>query len=155
MAGTGKSTLSRTVAQTFANRGQLGASFLFKRGEQDRGNARLLFPTIAHELFRQIPTLRHHIHKVIEDDPGIADRALKEQFDEPILQPLISVNSVQRQRWIFVIDALDECDKDHVRIVLSLLRQLSQAYAFFFLTSRPELLIRLGFAQMHAEILQL
>jgi hypothetical protein len=42
MAGTGKSTVSRTVAQMFADRGQLGASF-FKRGERDRGNARFFF----------------------------------------------------------------------------------------------------------------
>lgn len=52
MAGTGKSTVSRTVAQTFADRGQLGGSFFFKRGERDRENASLLFTTIVHELVR-------------------------------------------------------------------------------------------------------
>lgn len=35
MAGTGKSTISRTMAQTFADTGRLGASFFFKRGEAD------------------------------------------------------------------------------------------------------------------------
>lgn len=151
MAGTGKSTVSRTVAQTFANRGQLGASFFFKQGEHDRENARLLFPTITQELFRQIPTLRHDIHKVIDDDPDIADRTLKEQFEKLIFHPLINANSAQRQRLIFVIDALDECDRDHVRIILSFLRQLSQTNTRVFLTSRPELPIRLGFAQMRVE----
>jgi hypothetical protein len=87
---------------------------------------------------------------VIEDDPGIADRTLKEQFDKLILEPLISVNSAQRRRLIFVIDALDECHLDHVRVILSLLRQLGQAHTSVFLTSRPELPIRLGFAQMRA-----
>src|SRR6266516_2512004 len=43
MAGTGKSTISRTVAQIFSDRGQLGASFFFKRGERDRENASLFF----------------------------------------------------------------------------------------------------------------
>ncbi|KAH6970500.1 hypothetical protein BKA56DRAFT_529716, partial [Ilyonectria sp. MPI-CAGE-AT-0026] len=33
MAGTGKSTISRTVARDFASSGHLGASFFFKRGE--------------------------------------------------------------------------------------------------------------------------
>jgi hypothetical protein len=36
MAGTGKSTVSRTVAQTFSDKEILGASFFFKRGERDK-----------------------------------------------------------------------------------------------------------------------
>ena len=47
MAGTGKSTISRSVAQKFADRGVLGASFFFKRGEGDRGRAAIFFTTIA------------------------------------------------------------------------------------------------------------
>jgi WD40 repeat protein len=151
MAGTGKSTISRTVAQTFADCGQLGASFFFKRGEHDRENARLFFPTIVHELLRQIPALRSHIQKAIDNDPAIASRALKEQFDKLIFQPLIEASSTQSQRSILVIDALDECHRDHVSIILSLLRRLSQTYIRVFLTSRPELPIRLGFGQMRAE----
>jgi hypothetical protein len=37
-AGTGKSTISRTVARSRSKQGDLGASFFFKRGEVDRGN---------------------------------------------------------------------------------------------------------------------
>jgi adenylylsulfate kinase-like enzyme len=76
MAGTGKSTISRTVAQTSADRGQLGASFFFKRGERDRENASLFFTTIVHELVRRRQALRPYVHKAIGDDPGIAGRAL-------------------------------------------------------------------------------
>jgi hypothetical protein len=47
------------------------------------------FSTITYELFRQIPTLRPYFHKIIDDDPGIADRTLKEQFEKLIFQPLI------------------------------------------------------------------
>lgn len=35
MAGTGKSTISRTVAQRLAEEGTLGGSFFFKKGETD------------------------------------------------------------------------------------------------------------------------
>ncbi|KAM5349545.1 hypothetical protein ACJ41O_006050 [Fusarium nematophilum] len=38
MAGTSKSTISRTVARSLSRTGQLGASFFFQRGEADRGN---------------------------------------------------------------------------------------------------------------------
>ncbi len=50
MAGTGKSTISRTVAHSFANDGQLGASFFFKRGEGERGNAKCLSSSLFHSL---------------------------------------------------------------------------------------------------------
>ena len=52
MAGTGKSTISRTVAQSFAEDSQLGASFFFKRGEGERGNASRFFTTITLHLVR-------------------------------------------------------------------------------------------------------
>src|ERR1700744_3698405 len=57
MAGTGKSTVSRTVARSFKNKNQLGASFFFKRGEKDRGNAKKLFPTLIRQLVQLIPGL--------------------------------------------------------------------------------------------------
>jgi hypothetical protein len=47
IAETRKSIISRTVAQSFADNGQLGASFFFKRGEGNRGNAALFFTTVT------------------------------------------------------------------------------------------------------------
>ncbi|KAK9574875.1 hypothetical protein V6Z77_001663, partial [Aspergillus fumigatus] len=44
MAGTGKSTISRTVAHRLKENGPLRASFFFKKGEKDRGSAKSLFP---------------------------------------------------------------------------------------------------------------
>ncbi|CAG7944890.1 unnamed protein product [Penicillium nalgiovense] len=50
MAGTGKSTISRTVAESLKEKGILGASFFFKKGEVDRGNARRFVSTIVKQL---------------------------------------------------------------------------------------------------------
>src|SRR5271156_1351570 len=57
MAGPGKSTIARTIDQSFAANGQLGASFFFRRGEGDRGNATRFFTTIATDLMAHIPGL--------------------------------------------------------------------------------------------------
>jgi hypothetical protein len=57
MAGTGKSTISRTVAQARHDRGDLGASFFFKRGEIDRGSLAKFVSTLAHQLALSIPGL--------------------------------------------------------------------------------------------------
>lgn len=55
MAGTGKSTISQTVAGRLKQQHLLGASFFFKRGEEDRGTAKKLFPTLVEQLVISIP----------------------------------------------------------------------------------------------------
>jgi Mrp family chromosome partitioning ATPase len=66
MAGTGKSTIARTIAQLFASRGQLGASFFFKKGEGERGNASRFFTTIAADLVAHQPGMLPGIRKALE-----------------------------------------------------------------------------------------
>jgi hypothetical protein len=149
MAGTGKSTISRTISQTFAHQGQLGASFFFKRGEHDRGNASLFVTTIVCDLVHHIPELLPHVHKAINGEPWIARKSLKEQFNQLILQPLTDLSPTPpTSSIILVVDTLDECEREgDVRSILSLLanfRWLVSVRIRVFLTSRPELPIRLG-----------
>ena len=152
MAGTGKSTIARTVAKSFKQTKILGASFFFKRGEGDRGNAAKLFPTIARQLVVSLPQLIPAIQKAINDDPALVAKSLKEQFDKLLLYPLLSLEHSTKQipTTVIVIDALDECEEDNdIRVilqVLSRLRELSAVYIRIFLTSRPDLSIRLGFS---------
>ncbi|KFZ19736.1 hypothetical protein V501_00536 [Pseudogymnoascus sp. VKM F-4519 (FW-2642)] len=175
MAGTGKSTISRTVAQTFADKGDLGASFFFKRGEGDRGHAGMFITTIATQLIQKLPSLAPHVQNAIEADPGISKKALKQQFDTLVLQPLgkIRIHPQKSSSTVIVIDALDECDlkiqthpqksssivividaldecdrEEDVRTIIRLFSQVKHITSIqikFFLTSRPELPIRLGF----------
>jgi hypothetical protein len=151
LAGTGKSTISRTVAKSFREQGLLAASFFFKRGEGDRGNAARFFPTITKQLFTKIPEIHLAILQVIRDNPGISAKPLKEQFNELIYQPLHSLNRPENQSspLVIVIDALDECENDNnIRSILELLPRVQEsnyAHLRFFVTSRPELPIRLGF----------
>jgi hypothetical protein len=77
MAGTGKSIISRTVAQNFADKGELGASFFFKRGKGDRGHTGMFFATIATQLVQKLPSLAPHVQNTIEANPGISRKALK------------------------------------------------------------------------------
>ncbi|KAF4772655.1 hypothetical protein HAV15_005068 [Penicillium sp. str.  len=150
-AGSGKSTISRTVAKAFQKQGLLGASFFFKRGERDRGNAAWFFPTITKQLLIRIPELRAAILQVIRDNPGISAKPLKEQFDELIYKPLHSLTQsrLPGSRLVIVVDALDECDHDNdVQVILQLLPRVQEFKSpclRFFITSRPELPIRSGF----------
>jgi hypothetical protein len=149
MAGTGKSTIARTVAQSFKEKGQLGASFFFKNGEADRGNARRLIPTIVKQLMTSHPQLATSVLKAIEDDPDISTKSLREQFNRLLLQPLFHMKPNQTTPVVIVIDALDECEQEEdIRVILQLLPQVQNCKSLrllIFLTSRPELPIRLGF----------
>ena len=50
MAGTGKSTIARTVAHHYSEQKRLGASFFFSRDGGDVGHAGKFFATIAWQL---------------------------------------------------------------------------------------------------------
>lgn len=154
MAGTGKSTISQTVARSLKDSNHLGASFFFKRSEGDRGNAKKLFPTLIRQLMLRIFELRSGVREALHDDPDIATKSLKEQFEKLLLQPLLNLNQLGRQPQIavIVIDALDECEHDQdVRTIIRLLPRLQKAKALrirVFLTSRPEIPIKLGFSDI-------
>jgi hypothetical protein len=154
MAGTGKSTIARTVAQSFASCGQLGASFFFKKGEGERGNASRFFTTIATDLVVHEPGVVPGIRKALDEDSKIADKALKDQFEKLILQPLLEIKQARSQALarVVVIDALDECEQEQdIRVILQLLartKNIRPVPLRIVVTSRPELHIRLGFKEM-------
>ncbi|KAJ9130547.1 vegetative incompatibility protein HET-E-1 [Pleurostoma richardsiae] len=151
MAGTGKSTISRTVAEHLSTAKVPTASYFFKKGEGDRGKADKLFTTIAAQIVRQVQPLASHVRRVIEDDDSIGDKSKKEQFERLILEPLKKCTDEPRRPALVavVIDALDECDREaDARAIIHLLsraRELTTVRLRFFVTSRPELPIRLGF----------
>jgi type II secretory pathway predicted ATPase ExeA len=154
MAGTGKSTIARTIAQSFADREQLGASFFFKKGEGERGNASRFFTTIAVELMAHEPGMIPGIMTALHKDPAVSQGALTDQFEDLILQPLLGIKQAtsQASALIVVIDALDECEKEKdIRAILQLLARTKDIRPMplrIVVTSRPELHIRLGFKEM-------
>jgi hypothetical protein len=154
MAGTGKSTIARTVADNLAKDNLLGASFFFSRGRGDLGKAGKLVTTIAAQLAGKDRFLRDYIGKAIVDNSNIVQQGLGEQWKHLMFQPLIQLEErvTQPQTLAIVIDALDECeDEDKVRLLLQLLPQLKRLQKVrvrTFITSRPETAIRHGFDQI-------
>lgn len=55
MAGAGTSTITRTVARTFAVQNRLGASFFFSRGAGDLGDATKFVSHLAFQLAHRAP----------------------------------------------------------------------------------------------------
>lgn len=160
MAGTGKSTISRTVARSAKNHNCLGASFFFKRGQAGRGNAKKFFPTLTRQLILWKPELRPGVQKALDNDPDIASKSLREQFEKLLLQPLLGLNQRDQlpQNTVIVIDALDECEHDQdVQNIIRLLPRLQEVKSLclrVFLTSRLELPISLGFSEIGNHVYQ-
>jgi hypothetical protein len=156
VAGTGKSTISRTVAQTFADDGLLAASFFFKRGERDRGNASRFFSTITAQMVVKVPAMSPYVSEAIEADPGLVGKSMKDQFDKLISQPLSKMRGMPT--LVVVIDALDECEREgDIRNILHLLaqaRNVASVSLRVFVTSRPELPVRLGFKNISGTVYQ-
>lgn len=156
-AGTGKSTISRTVAAHLSANNVPGASFLFKKGDGNRGKAAMFFTTIAYQLVHQLPFLAPHVRNAIESDPEIADKAKGEQFQKLILEPLNKCKDDPHMpaRVSVVVDALDECDREEdakaIIGILSRAKEVTSVSLRFFVTSRPELPIRYGFGKIQGE----
>ncbi|KAH7243776.1 WD40-repeat-containing domain protein [Fusarium solani] len=152
MAGTGKSTISRTVARSFATTGRLGASFFFKRGEADRGSLSKFVTTIAAQLVSRVPAFAPHAKNAIDADTTIFGKAAQEQFKKLILEPLSRIPQDARKTatLVVVVDALDECERDDdIKLIINLfsrIKALQSPRLRILVTSRPDLPIRLGFS---------
>lgn len=153
MAGTGKSTISRTIARSLAARGLLGANFFFKRGESDRSSVNKLFTTLAFQLSLGNRRIAQQVIAALKSDPALPNKATRDQFDKLILEPiLLAYQGHEKSTLVVILDALDECE-DHsaARNVINLFsqsRSLPSLKLRVFITSRPEVMIRLGFNEV-------
>ncbi|KAG8965984.1 hypothetical protein FRC03_012719, partial [Tulasnella sp. 419] len=150
MAGTGKSTIARTVAKRFDERHHLGASFFFSRDEDDRRTANLVFPTIAYQIARRILSLREHIVKAAT--PDVCTAMLRTQLNKLIVEPFQRATS-QSTPLVIVMDALDECTSESqitemLLLLVPAIRAIKNTINIkLFLTSRPEVHISSKFKE--------
>jgi len=157
MAGTGKSTISRTIARELAEKKRLAASFFFTRGKKDISHSRMFFTTIAAQLANSLPVLRASISDAIDNNADIFQQGLRQQWNQLILNPLKSAPT-QSIQLVVIIDALDECDSmQDIQLILQLMEEakdLDTVRIKIFLTSRPEIPIFDGFRQLSGEAYQ-
>ncbi|KAH0543088.1 hypothetical protein FGG08_002602 [Glutinoglossum americanum] len=158
MAGTGKSTIARTIARRLNSQQRLGASFFFSRGEGDLANATKFFCTLASQLASMSSILKSNICQAIAKRCDIGQKSLRDQWEQLIYQPLAALksNELQSSDLILVIDALDECgNQNDIRAILQLLAEaktLSFIRLRIFVTSRPETPIQLGFKDLPGNV---
>ena len=144
LAGTGKSTIAQSFAETTFKNGKLGASFFCSRDFKDRNDLQKIFPTLAFQLAFQYPHFRQKLLNVVKEGPNVGHESLCSQMEKLLVGPL----RVTQTATLIIIDALDECkDKEPASALLSILsRYVDQIPTVkFFITGRPEPRIRSGF----------
>ncbi|UKZ54884.1 hypothetical protein TrVGV298_008698 [Trichoderma virens] len=151
MAGTGKSTISLTIAREYYKRKQLGASFFFSRGGGDLASTKKFATTMAAQLAEHSLVLRQHIMDAFASNARIDHLALYNQWEKLIMEPLrlLESNSIQSPLLI-IVDALDECDNERDMVMLiecfaSIISTVKKIPLRIFVTSRPDRPIDLGF----------
>ncbi|KAL9113919.1 MAG: hypothetical protein Q9227_002053 [Pyrenula ochraceoflavens] len=153
-AGTGKSTIARTVARRYFDQHQLGASFFFSRGGGDAADASKFVTSIAFQLASIIPTLKHYISEISIEHSSIPNMSLRDQWQMLVLTPLSKLESNGHDTtYLIVVDALDECDDErNIGMILQLFAEtqvLKAAKLRVLLTSRPEVPTRHSFSRIH------
>ncbi|KIJ48892.1 hypothetical protein M422DRAFT_45233 [Sphaerobolus stellatus SS14] len=117
---------------------KLAGTFFFRRGTRD--DEQRLFPTLAHQLVR-----RSFVKESFQDLIALPNN-LGDQFEKLVLCPLRL--SAQTSIYIFVIDALDECQpKDAEHIIEILDKKTIPSNIHFVLTSRKD--PQLDFSSFH------
>ena len=144
IAGIGKSTVAQTIAQRAANLGLLGASFFFSRNEERRSNGKLFFSTIARQLSQYDPQFAGSIGAALERNPDTPTRAIRDQLNELIVNPLRDLCRLRGHSVLIVIDAMDECDVQDAKEILSVFKHKVPEFITLkvFITTRPEQHIR-------------
>jgi hypothetical protein len=110
LAGTGKSTIMKTFCERVSGANCILATWFASRDSAERRNPFNVIHTFAYELAVANPRIRPHVLSAIRSPPDIMGRPMKEQIDRLIAEPIAQAQ-LSGCTIVFVVDALDECDK--------------------------------------------
>ncbi|KLO10629.1 hypothetical protein SCHPADRAFT_509171 [Schizopora paradoxa] len=155
LAGTGKSTIAKTIARWADEQGILASTYFFSRDDAKLSESSLLIPKIAFDITEFDPLAKEIVAGVLKKDRRVVytSETIEKQFQSLLAQPLAELSSrtsaSPRKLMLLIVDSLDECsDRLAVKEVVSLLLDFvsgSYPHIRVLFTSRPESYIREAF----------
>lgn len=152
-AGSGKSAVAQSIAETCAKKRSLAAAFFFNFRHTETDNHARFIPTIAYQLAQSIPSTRAFIGEVVSKDVLILKKGFKVQLEALLLKPLAQARELNPdEQWphVIIIDGLDECkEKVEQAAILTALHERTKSPTFPFriiIVSRPEIQMRKYFS---------
>jgi hypothetical protein len=109
-AGTGKSTIARTLCEKLHKKNLLAGSFFVSRRSDGHHSPRGIVQSLAYHLAHFDFNFRHALLGVLRADPRTKDGLLKDQVLSFVKKPLSSIDH-SCGPLVVVLDAFDECDK--------------------------------------------
>ncbi|PAV14881.1 nucleotide-binding-oligomerization-domain like receptor [Pyrrhoderma noxium] len=143
-AGTGKSTISRTIAEEFEVSESLGCYIFFERGKMDSASiTNTVIKTIAYHLTCNSSDIAESLLEATKDLHELRFPSTETLFQKLLYKPLHSISISHISNPILVVlDALDECgDSEAQENLANLLKYETQTLPSnirFLVTSRPE-----------------
>jgi len=142
LAGSGKTTISATIASYFRELDRLGSFIFFDHTYPERSHPSKVIRTLAYKLGTFDSRIGTVIAAAIDHYPSVKDSPLHVQFTKLILEPLASLSNLQTGGPILLLfDALDECGnaserKDLIKVLGTQLSRLPSAIRVLVIT-RP------------------
>ena len=149
--GVGKSALAASIAAQLRKEGRRVISFRFDRTQSSIITTDALWRAIALDLARLYPSVRQHIHKIVQNNMLPDPYDIDDRFKSLIEMPLSTLDNVPPEKLpVLVVDALDECGglrhdssgKDDFEGLMRTLKHWIQAEHLkrfkLVITSRPE-----------------
>ena len=133
-AGSGKTSLLKTIARMYKEKDCHPASFFFSATDRERNKPTFLINTIVYQIAVAVPELQPYIARAIKDDSTVLSWSSTTQSARLLMQPQTDLLAVYpdlpiRKRLI-IIDALDECT-DQLEVLSTLTRALSDNFLDF------------------------
>lgn len=138
-AGTGKSAVAQTFAESCSKKGHPSASFFFSQSD-GLNSSDCVIPTLTYQLAGFIPKYQTLLLNYLSSDPEWMRKTRRTQFTQLIAEPFLQLQI--RGPIVVILDGLDECSGNDAQDIIEMVNeaaQLGKQLPFLWLIcSRPE-----------------
>ncbi|KAF7770813.1 hypothetical protein Agabi119p4_6787 [Agaricus bisporus var. burnettii] len=151
-AGTGKSAVAQSFADSCEEKEILGASYFFSR-TTGRDKLETVVPTLVYELARSVPEYHYLIEQRLAKDHVLLQNSPPVQFRKLIVEPFANLQRERPRKPIVVIlDGLDECagenaQREILELITNAIRTNPDLPLRWLIFSRPEAHLKNAFAR--------
>ncbi|KIK59006.1 hypothetical protein GYMLUDRAFT_245771, partial [Collybiopsis luxurians FD-317 M1] len=143
MAGTGKSTIAKSMCLILQEKHSLAGSFFCSRQIPECRDYRFIIPTLAFQLAQYSLEFNGQFQKLLAKDPDIITKSPYIQVLELLVNPWVAsiqTRTMQSYTPVFVLDALDECDdvSETIKALIPAIQSNKMPGLKFLFTSRRE-----------------
>ncbi len=158
-AGTGKSTIAQTFAESCLKKGRLGAAFFFSRKKNSQNEPTSIIPTLAYQLAVHFPDYKPLLSKQMAHDPTIVNKTPRTQFERLIIEPFSILRTqghrVTRDPLLILLDDLDAyqgipVQSEFVKMIGEAVRS-KDLPLLWLICSRPEPHLRYVFSRLDCD----